>query len=487
MTHKFKINLLSIVGVITLILFISFLVDPSFVTGIIGSIFPGQQIIKPPTPTFALTQFTSKDQIKSEFDYLDQAMHNGQCFRTWGPMDLSYEHAECINAQIAMYDTTKDIKYLNEARDNLNLLYDKAGVCSDTSKIWGGLASNIGTNYKTWRCWYPVPVDYLQPGKLIQAFAHYVDVVEKNNVAEHKTESDKFKSFLINDQWNDFKAGFLEYTINGEKRGCFGYMNNGKIDCDNNNRAAQHYDFLLYLYEWTGDTKFKDMYIEWARYFRNAIHVKEDTPHVDTYYSWNYHNTDPAAVAAGLMFDPCSVSPGWVCDGPSEVGKGYGSQEVIPIIHGYKDGIYWTKDDMLRFSNVITKAAGAYKANVYSTTGQLLKSNATVLNVYESLPSAANTWANQFVSTPNTYGWIDFAMVDTQVFVMEEEIVYNDYFYQKSTGDFWTSSFYQCVANPLANPNVGICAQKDGESSVRTYANPGGRMYSLAKIHKYAQ
>ena len=455
----------------------------------------GGSIIPPVTsPKYELQHWESKQQLKEDIKNLNLDIHNGECYRNWQPDAWSYEHCECINAQIEMANELlkednieEATQLLDYARDNLQHLYEQAYDCTDTSKAWSDYPQFIGDGVADWYCLYPAPRDWLQPSKLIQAFAHYVDVVQDNKNklqnTNHLDYAERFKDFifethvktLIDQTWQEYEVTKSDGTK--EKRGCFGYIINGKVRCQNHNRVAQEYDILLYLYKWTGDKKYKDMYEKWARYFKAALEVKQDTEHLDAYYTWHYHDDDPDT---DEDYDDC-VEKGqdaWTCSGTAEMWK-YTNFDLVPVLHGYKENIFWTKNELKLFRNTLLKAAGSMRANVYEpSTKELMEQNAKVIGWGAQIPRA-NSWSNEFAGTAQTWGWIDLAMIDKEVFDFEEEIQHNEYTYQKQHNDFWRSSYYECVANPLVDPENPICKIYE--------QNPAWRMLAMVKLYKYAK
>lgn len=433
-------------------------------------------------PKYDLQYFGSKEELALAVLSLTESeeLSQGQCFRHWGNMDWSYEHTECVNAQIEAFDATKDIKYLNYARDNLYFLYNQATDCQDMSKAWAGHTDTIGDGYKEWRCLYSNPVDHLQPGKLITQFMKYVDVVKKNNVESHMPDADKFEDFVKVDHFNDILSTWYEYNVvlsdgTTETRGCYGYIDdNNKIYCGNNNRVAQDYDMLIYLYKWTGDEKYKDMYIKWARHFKASITIKTDTEFKDLYYAWHYHDDDPQTT---LDSNPCDTIPNdWLCMGQMEMG-GYGNFDIVPVIHGYREGLFWNKKDITLFTNTLTKAA-MLQTDIYSSSGTKMGEDQWVIGQYSGVPRD-NTWNNEYQKTPMTFGWIDFAYFDKTVFDRMEQIFYNQYQFSRTNNNYWDYNYYACASNPkTSNPNNAIC----GNDRI----NPAWLNYGLVKLLKFS-
>lgn len=422
-------------------------------------------------PTFELQHFTDKAQLKSEYDILNN-IKGGLCYQNWQPTDLSYENMECINSQIWMYDNTKDIKYLDQATANLNFLYNKAYDCTNVAYAWKGHTDVFGDGNKEWRCYlaYTSGADHLWQGKVSWGFANYVDVVQKNNELTHKADAEKFKTLVLVDHLNDIKSTWYEWTVGNEVRGCYGAKeSDGKITCNNHNRVAHDYDILLYAYDWTGDVKYKEQYTKWARYFKSILVVKQDTTHLDSYYQWNYADWDKSVSTTNV----CNKN---LCFTGEVGGKAYTQWDIQPILHGYKDGIFWTKTDMTLFANIITKAV-SIKTDVI--VDGVTKPDQYVLNYDINVPQA-KSWSNTFSETAKPAMWVDFAVIQPEIFNIFEQITYNDYMYKKTSND-WKKAYYQCVINPLVSTTSPVCTYPED------YNVPTNNMMQIAKIYKLAK
>lgn len=436
-------------------------------------------------PSYDLKHFESRDQLEQANKelLLSDTLRNGRCLYNWNPTWQVWSHMDCIDAETTMFEATLDNSYLELSRVNLEELYDLADDCTTPKYRWNGYDEIYGDGYRDWACLYTesgTAADWLGRGLTFQEFAYYVDVVKKNPgavTATQQASADKFEEFIKNDWFKSvYPLTWVEYSVNGEKRGCFGYTTNGKPNCQNHNRVAQDYDMLLYLYDWTGDSLYKDLYIEWTRFFKSAIEIKTDTPHLDEYYTWHYNDDDPETDAD---YDDCERgADSWMCIGSGEM-SGYLNQDLVPIIHGYEMGIGWSKNDMSRLSNTLLLAAGRYE-DVY-INDVLVAENQFVINEYNGKPSAKD-WANVYRGTAMTPTWVRLSVADPAVFEAMEEVYYNEWSYMKDkgTGEYWSSSFYDCVTNSLVDSEKPIC-QQFGD------LNPAHRAMAYANLLLYAK
>jgi len=437
-------------------------------------------------PKYELQYWESKEQLQQDIYFMNKQIYDGECFRHWGARSWTWEHTECVNAQIEMADNLLEEgkvedarRYLDDAQDNLEWLYEQAEDCTDQSNVWNEYPHVIGDGFKEWRCLYDGASDWLESGKKFQSFAHYVDVImeHENKVAQKHIDSmEKFKEFVLVDHLGEIMPTWLEYSVNGQKRGCFGYMIDDKVRCQNHNRVAQDYDILLYAYDWTGNTEYLNMYKQWSRYFKATLEVKQDTEHLDSYYSWHYHDDDPDTKDD---YDDC-IERGqnaWTCSGAGEMW-GYTNFDLQPVIHGYEKGIFWGRTEMKMFANTLTKASGT-KEDIYDSSGNLLDEDQYVVGWQTGIPRA-NSWSNEFSGSAETFAWIEMAHVSKEVFDMEEQIQHNEYTYQRDAGTFWDKSYFDCVTNSQVDPDNPICKHNDA-------INPAWRFYAMVNIYKFAK
>lgn len=202
-----------------------------------------------------------------------------------------------VDALLTMYEATKDIKYLTQARTGIEAQYQ------------GGVAG-IGT-------------DSAQQGNVMAQFTRFTYLVRRYGITTYFVDADRYYNFAVTNYLTGWNLNFKSFNIGGQDMGCFVNYDNNWV-CDRWNAASGMALSFLYAHLYQANSAYLDKAIRHATFFKTwGLQALPGCSGTGYRYSWGYRaeNTGQPGDVMPIGTGTCGATTGSCAQGTVGWGR----------------------------------------------------------------------------------------------------------------------------------------------------------------------